>query len=265
MLFAYIYVIIVSVVTSEQRLAPPYDIRIDHYKVATTSDLVISTSRPRFSWKLPSSIERNIQQTAYQIQIESDQDRWDSGRVNSSQSIHVPCTNPNDLQSLTHYRVRFRLWTTTTLEFASSWTSWIRFRTSIFDLHQYLMRRNDDIHWIGSNKIYMNELRKEFNVSYNSSIRSATVFMSGIGYYELYVNGDTVDPSRKLDPGWTTYEKRTLFVSYDLTTKIKSGMNALGVKLGNGWYSQEQYVPPSIREPNYGRNIRIHQRRLVLV
>jgi len=30
-------------------------------------------------------------------------------------------------------------------------------------------------------------------------------------------------------------------------------MNAVGVKLGNGWYSQEQYVPPSSAEPDYGR------------
>jgi hypothetical protein len=30
-------------------------------------------------------------------------------------------------------------------------------------------------------------------------------------------------------------------------------VNAVGVKLGNGWYSQEQYMPPSASEPNYGR------------
>ncbi|CAF0891622.1 unnamed protein product [Adineta ricciae] len=98
----------------------------------------------------------------------------------------------------------------------------------------------------------MNELRKEFNVSSTSAIRTAIAFISGVGYYELYINGQSVDPSRKLDPGWTTYEKRTLFVSYDLTSTIKLGMNAVGVKLGNGWYSQEQYVPPSASEPSYG-------------
>ena len=46
----------------------------------------------------------------------------------------------------------------------------------------------------------------------------ATCLISGLGYYELYLNGDKIDPSRKLDPGWTTYEKRTLFVSFDLTS-----------------------------------------------
>jgi hypothetical protein len=37
----------------------------------------------------------------------------------------------------------------------------------------------------------------------------------------LYLNGQSVDPSRKLDPGWTTYEKRTLFATYDLSTTLK--------------------------------------------
>ena len=83
------------------------------------------------------------------------------------------------------------------------------------------MQRNNDVNWIGSTQIYMNELRKEFNASSTSAIRTAIAFISGVGYYELYVNGQSVDPSRKLDPGWTTYEKRTLFVSYDLTSMIK--------------------------------------------
>ncbi|CAF4205878.1 unnamed protein product [Rotaria sp. Silwood2] len=100
------------------------------------------------------------------------------------------------------------------------------------------MIHNNQVNWIGSTQIYRHELRKEFNVSNTSPIRSATVFISGIGYYEMYLNADSIDPSRKLDPGWTTYQKRTFFVSYDVTSKIKVGMNAVGVKLGNGWYSQ---------------------------
>ncbi|CAF2739263.1 unnamed protein product [Rotaria sp. Silwood2] len=96
------------------------------------------------------------------------------------------------------------------------------------------MIHNNQVNWIGSTQIYMHELRKEFNVSNTSPIRSATVFISGIGYYEMYLNADNIDLSRKLDPGWTTYQKRTFFVSYDVTSKIKVGMNAVGVKLGNG-------------------------------
>jgi hypothetical protein len=44
--------------------------------------------------------------------------------------------------------------------------------------------------------------------------------MCGLGYYQFYLNSNNVDPSRKLDPGWTTYNKRTLFVSFDVTANI---------------------------------------------
>ncbi|CAF5088944.1 unnamed protein product, partial [Rotaria magnacalcarata] len=250
MSWAYLTLIFSAVIINAQGIPPPFDVRIDHYKVETIKDLVINTPRPRLSWKLPSFTERNVQQTAYQIQLRFETDEWDSGRIDSSRSIHVPCTDKNDLKPSTNYQIRLRIWTTLSNQ-ASLWTEWIQFRTPLFNLHEYIMQLNDQVNWIGSTQIYMNELRKEFNVSSDSPIRTATAYVSGIGYYELYVNGNSTDLSRKLDPGWTTYEKRTLLVSYDLTTTIKAGMNAVGVKLGNGWYSQEQYVPPSASEPNY--------------
>ncbi|CAF1122091.1 unnamed protein product [Adineta ricciae] len=238
-------------VVGQSSLAP-YDVRIEYYKAETTKDLVIGTDYPYFCWKLPLTNQRDVRQMGYQLQLRSENKLvWDSDRINSSQSIHVPYPFKQKLEELTHYQVRLRVWTSA-LETASSWTLWIPFRTSVYNFQQYLLDHNDEVSWIGSTQIYMNELRKEFNVSNTSPIQSATVFISGIGYYELYLNGDNVDPSRKLDPGWTTYQKRTLFASYDVTSKIKLGMNAVGVKLGNGWYSQEQYLLPSVPEPTYG-------------
>jgi alpha-L-rhamnosidase len=220
MFWVYLTVIFSAVIITAARLPAPFDVRIDHYKVDTTKDLVIDAARPRLSWKLPVFNQRNVQQTAYQIQIKSDTEQWDSERIVSSQSIHVPYFHEKDLQSSTHYQVRLRVWTTVSDQ-ASSWTYWIQFRTSMFNLHEFLIQNNDQVNWIGSTQIYMNELRKEFNVPNTSPIRTATVFICGLGYYELYLNGQSVDDSRKLDPGWTTYEKRTLFVSYDLTKTLK--------------------------------------------
>jgi alpha-L-rhamnosidase len=206
----------------------PFDIRIDHHKVDTTNDLIINTPRPRFSWKIyvsDNKSQRNIQQIAYQMQLRSikltqtDQPSlWDSEQVVSSQSIHVPYTGQNDLLPSTYYHFRVRVWTTNSEE-ASEWTNWIRFRTPIFNLHKYLTENSTAL-WIGSTQINMNELRKEFMVPSTSPIKSAIVYISGIGYYELYVNGNKVDPSRKLDPGWTNYGIRTLVASFDLTTNI---------------------------------------------
>jgi alpha-L-rhamnosidase len=206
----------------------PFDVRVDHHKVDTTRDLVINTPRPRFSWKIPVSddiLHRNVQQVAYQIQLQSTklsqgekQFLWNSERVISSQSTHVPYTGQIDLLPSTYYRFRIRVWLTNSEE-ASKWTNWIQFRTPIFNLHEYI-KTNADLIWIGSTKINMNELRKEFSVPNASPIKSAIVYISGLGYYEFYLNGNRVDPSRKLDPGWTTYEKRTLLASYDVTANI---------------------------------------------
>lgn len=215
----FLTVIFAAIVTTAAEISAPFDIRLDYYKVDTTKDLVINTGRPRLSWKLPVFNERDVKQVAYQIQLKSDAKQWDTERIVSSQSIHVPFLH-DDLQSLTHYDIRVRVWTTVSDE-ASTWTNWIHFRTSMFDLHEFLQRKNDDVHWIGSTQIYMNELRKEFNVPSTSPIQAATLFISGVGYYELYLNGQVVDDSRKLDPAWTTFEKRTLFASFDLTKNLK--------------------------------------------
>ena len=214
--------------TVDAHSSSPFDVRIDHHKVDVADDLVINTPRPRFSWKiriLNNRSQRNVQQNAYQIQLQSikltqrdEQFEWDSERVVSSQSIHIPYTGQTDLLPSTYYRFRVRVWITNSVE-PSEWTNWLRFRTPIFNLHRYLTENSSAI-WIGSRKINMNELRKEFVVPNASPIKSAIVYISGIGYYELYLNGNKVDPSRKLDPGWTSYTFRTLFVTFDVTANI---------------------------------------------
>ncbi|CAF1091208.1 unnamed protein product [Adineta ricciae] len=247
----YIYAFVINCVLRNvvcQETTAPYDIRVDHYKVDVTKDLVINTARPQISWKISAfNDDRNVYQTAYQLQIQSRKTQWDSGQIISKQSLHVFYTNLDELHSTTFYQLRLRIWTTLSNE-SSAWTEWIRFRTFMFDIQTTIANRASEFMWIGSNMIPRNEFRKEFQVPGGSPIQSAVVFISGLGYYELYVNGNKTDSSRKLDPAWTVYEKRTLLVSFDLSAIIKVGMNAVGVRLGNGWYSREQNtfpMPPS--------------------
>ncbi len=78
----------------------------------------------------------------------------------SSHSIHVPYTGHTDLLPSTYFRFRLRIWTTNSDE-PSEWTNWIQFRTSIFNLYEYITN-NANLLSIGSTKLYINELRKEF-------------------------------------------------------------------------------------------------------
>ena len=95
-------------------------------------------------------------------------------------------------------------------------------------------------------------LRKEFSLS--QSIRQARIHVSGLGYYELYLNGRKVG-DHVLDPGWTKYDKRVLYVTYDVTDQLKQGKNVVGLMLGRGWYNPitvadwHYYAAPWVGQP----------------
>ena len=56
--------------------------------------------------------------------------------------------------------------------------------------------------------------------------------------YELYLNGQRIG-DRLLDPAYTRFDRRNLYVTYDVSAQLKSGRNAIGVLLGNGWYNHQ--------------------------
>ncbi len=76
--------------------------------------------------------------------------------------------------------------------------------------------------------------RKVFIV--NKTVDKATINISGLGHYELYINGNKVG-DRFLSPGWSYYEKHTLYNTFDITELIKKGENAIGTIVGNGFYN----------------------------
>jgi alpha-L-rhamnosidase len=82
--------------------------------------------------------------------------------------------------------------------------------------------------------------RKEFSVAEN--IEKASINISGLGHYELHLNGEKVG-DRFLAPGWTNYQKRIFYNTFDITDLLKSGKNAVGVLVGNGFYNvnRERY------------------------
>ncbi|MCK7532132.1 MAG: glycoside hydrolase family 78 protein [Marinilabiliales bacterium] len=51
----------------------------------------------------------------------------------------------------------------------------------------------------------------------------------------MRVNGRKVG-DHVLDPAWTTYDKRVLYATYDVTMALRDGANAVAVMLGEGWY-----------------------------
>ncbi len=82
--------------------------------------------------------------------------------------------------------------------------------------------------------------RRSFEIS--KEIDQATIYISGLGHYELYINGQKTGDSF-LTPGWTNYLKRCFYNTYDITDQLKKGKNAMGVLVGNGFFNvnRERY------------------------
>jgi alpha-L-rhamnosidase len=80
-------------------------------------------------------------------------------------------------------------------------------------------------------------LRKTFEV--DSPVKSARLYATALGTYELYLNGPPVSAPREvwMAPGWTDYRERVLYQTYDVTKLVKNGTNAMWALLAPGWYS----------------------------
>lgn len=87
--------------------------------------------------------------------------------------------------------------------------------------------------------------RKEFSVQ--GKVKSALLYISGLGQYEASLNGVRLGDNF-LAPGWTHYNETALYNTYDLTKALRSGENALGVIVGNGFFNvnKERYRKLSV-------------------
>ena len=74
------------------------------------------------------------------------------------------------------------------------------------------------------------------SVQISKTVVRATAFLCGLGYSELMINGKKVG-DHVLDPGFTDYSKRALYVTHDVTRQLKKGNNDVGVLLGGGWFN----------------------------
>jgi len=181
-------------------------------------------------------------------------DKWDSGRVASSNSVQVSYAG-SSLNSGERSYWKVRVWDRNGKVGKYS-------DSSTFELG--LLRQTDwGGQWIAAQKgISSPLLRREFSIS--TAIKRARLYISGLGCYQAFINGVRVG-DRELDPASTYYNNdqhfrlgsRVLYSTYDVTGSLKEGRNALGVTLGHGWFSMDssnyavQPNQPVLRTP-YG-------------
>jgi alpha-L-rhamnosidase len=189
---------------------------------------------PRFSWKLTGS-GRGIKQAGYQIQASEGDPffktlTWDSGQVQSDQSVHIPYKG-SLLQSRTIYHYRVRVWDSQGRE--SNWIA-AYWETGIIDYAEWTAQ------WITCNLEQNNRppeasqmFRKTFEA--DEGVLTARIYATALGIYELELNGERLNEN-KFSPGWTSYHKRLQTQTFDVTDLVRKGKNAIGITLADGWY-----------------------------
>ncbi len=75
------------------------------------------------------------------------------------------------------------------------------------------------------------------NFTLKKPVAKARLYATALGVYEASINGRRVNQNSVLDPGWTDYTRRVMVQTFDVTSLLSRGANALGAVLGDGWYA----------------------------
>lgn len=206
-----------------------YDLTCEYKK----NPMQIDIMKPRFSWKIASD-DKNITQVSWQFEVinsRTDNTVWIK-EENSNRTVHI-CYDGEQLEANTRYYVRVSSILSNGETVGSDGTDY--FETGIFDKSEW-----NGI-WIGKKDREKKDplgncpmFRK--TITLDKDLIRAKIFISARGLYELSVNGKALD-EYVLSPGWTKYDKRQQYLSYDATDIFKEGKNCVGVRLGDGWFN----------------------------
>jgi alpha-L-rhamnosidase len=258
---------------AQQKRYIPDALSCEHY----TNPLGVDIQTPALSWviKSLSPAARGMHQTAYQLLVAASEknlkagkgDVWNTGKIASDQMNQIAYSG-KPLVSGRKYWWKVRIWDEKGQ--ASNWSApafwvmgiltdkewgadWISAAGAEKYAHEYKSAKTDfnlkrDLPEYRANKPALTDLnfssmlvRKSFPVK--PALTRAVINISGLGQYELSVNGKKVG-DQILSPGWSDYRKTVLYDTYDITSQLKSGANSIGIMLSNGMYN---ITPDSVR------------------
>ena len=198
----------------------------------------VDAAQPRLSWRIQDHTTGALQ-TAYRILISTDEENkniiWDSKKINSDQVL-VKYQGPQ-LTPLTKYYWKVEVWDKNNKPSSSDLAS---FETGMQKVHNWKgewISDGDEIESAAITTKNASYFRKEF-MPLEKKIASARAYIAVGGLYELTINGQRIG-NHKLDPAFTRYDRRNLYVTHDVTANIRQDKNAIGVLLGNGWYNHQ--------------------------
>lgn len=237
-----------------------YHLSCDYF----TKPAGIENGSPKLGWMIRSQ-DYGVTQSAYRILVADDPkllakgsgNIWDSGKITSEESIQVPYRGA-PVESGKKYYWKVRIWDQEGKE--TDWSApafwqmgllsrqdwgdagWIGFEElpDSMRIVPGVHGSGDHLGKKGNQRPVVPLFRRSFDLT--KKIASATLYISGLGQYEAYLNGEKVG-NAFLTPGWTDYDKTVFYNTWDVTSMLQKGQNAIGVIVGNGFYhvNRERY------------------------
>ncbi|TMM30625.1 alpha-L-rhamnosidase [Polaribacter aestuariivivens] len=202
----------------------------------------IDVTKPRFSWILKGD-GFNRSQSSYQIMVASSKNRlsnpdiWNSGKIASNSTNQIEY-NGDKLISGKKYFWQVKVWDENEVSSTSEIAFWSMGNLDFLDWQAQFIGHNAGYNKKDKyNELYLppaRYLRHSFNVK--KKIKRATAYTTALGLYELRLNGNKVGDDYLL-PGWTDYNKRLYYQTFDITDKLSQGENVVGAIIADGWYA----------------------------
>lgn len=184
----------------------------------------IGAKNPRIMW----NCDGEQKQTAYCIDAVVDGKEWSSGKVENG-SMHADFGWA--LKSHSVVRFKIKLWDEKGNE--GEWSDENTFEMGLLEKTDWQAK------WISGNykvdkktRYPVDCFKKEFDAK---NVEKARLYITACGLYEARLNGKKCGDF-VLAPGAVDYRKRAQYQTYDVTSLLKEGGNALTIELADGWY-----------------------------
>ncbi len=211
------------------------------YRVCRMTEPTGILRTAQFSWQTTSK-ELNVQQMSYRILVAASKDDlkaernllWDSEQTSSDESINIPYQGRR-LPYASRVFWQVEVWLNTGEHLKSPVQSFLTGLQQFDSKAQWIGKDDAESIIIGDDKsrdLPARYLRRAFSI--DSKVKQATLYISGMGWGQTFINGKPVsrDVFGTLQ---TDYTKTVYYNTYDVTSLLRKGNNAIGTVLGNGY------------------------------
>ncbi|KAK3306249.1 bacterial alpha-L-rhamnosidase-domain-containing protein [Chaetomium strumarium] len=213
-------------------MATVVDVHFEHYR--TLNALGVHETKPRLSWRYITA-PPGWKQQGYEVELSEEREEHTLSSTiahTSPRNILIPWAFDTGLQSRQRISIRVRAWGEDGV--STDWSEPARLEVGLLNRADWICQRIT-APWarsaVGAEAEHL--YRKTFPVS--TPVARARLYITAQGLYEAEVNGRRIG-DYFLAPGWTAYDGRLQYQTYDITSALSSGTNCLGVRVAEGWF-----------------------------